>query len=105
VIADQVHALETGHPALERLPNQQFDDARGIRPTVHIVADVDHLDALGLGLGGVRFDGLVHLLQQVEPAVDVAHGVNQAAVGDPRCLGRSKVAARRHESHGTPSSP
>ena len=89
MIAAQVHALEVGQRALA----QPIDDTAGVRSAVHIVADKHHSRAGGRQKALLLLDRRDQHLEQVEPAMDIADGV------DPLALGR---AGRRRVPLGAP---
>ena len=75
--AEVVVAGERKHPAVRCHPvRQQVYDAARIRPAIDIVAEVDDAPVAAAGFSS---DGVVHLFQQVEPAVHVADGVDDRA--------------------------
>ena len=66
-----------GREAQQRIVQQAFNDAPAVRSAIDIIADEDEraCDVLGMALG-VLDDERQCLLQQIEPTVDVADGVD-----------------------------
>ena len=71
-----------GREARQRIVEQTFDDAPAVRPTIDVVANEDQRarDILGMTLG-IPGDERQYLLQEIEPTVDVADGVDGLAFG------------------------
>jgi hypothetical protein len=83
VIAEQVHRLAVRQP----IPDQEIDHLSAVQPTIDVIAEVDyHLVGAWRQQSRVIRDQAMHLLQQVDATVDVAHGVYAHARRHPRRL-------------------
>ena len=89
VVAAQEASLVSG---LALQPDQAVDDAARVRAAIDVVAQEDHDPARGGRRRQVRLDRRHQGLQQVQPAVDVAHRPDDGAGGRG---GRGGAADRR----------
>jgi hypothetical protein len=77
MVAEQADAMIGGRPWRE----QPFDHVAGKRATVDVVAEIE-LDALpGRVCGDVGANRLMHGKEEIEPAMDVADGVDAKSFG------------------------
>ena len=97
VIALQVDGLETR----QRVVDQRVDHLERLAAAIHIIAEINHHQALAGMTDGVVGDRFVEFAQQIEAAVDVAHRVDSAARRHRRGVPRGNGVDRGREPfHG-----